>query len=69
MKLRPEIDALLTEIDAFIERSGTTPTSFGKNSVGDPNLYRRLKNNSNLTLATVDRIRSFMRENEKATAA
>ena len=64
MKLRPEIDALLTEIDAFIGRSGITPTAFGKISVCDPNLYRRLKNNSNLTLATIDRIRAFMREHE-----
>jgi hypothetical protein len=66
MKLHPTIVALLADIDAFNEITGTTPTDFGLLSIGDPNLYRHLKAGRNPRLATMDRIRSFM---EKARAA
>jgi hypothetical protein len=69
MKLYPEIAALLVEIDAFIEREGMTPTAFGVDAVKDPNLYRRLKSNSNLTLATIDRVRGFMADHQEESTA
>jgi hypothetical protein len=63
------ITAFLAEIDAFNERTGTTPTDFGLLSIGDPNLYRHLKAGRNPRLATMDRIRAYMVKADTAEAA
>jgi predicted transcriptional regulator len=68
MKLHPTIAELVRDIDAFIEQRGITQTEFGVLSIGDPNLYRHLKHGRNPRLATMDRIRSFMRKREGAAA-
>jgi DNA-binding phage protein len=68
MKLHPAITDLLRDIDAFIGRFDMTPTDFGLLSIGDPNLYRHLKNGRNPRFATLDRIRSFMRKREERAA-
>jgi len=68
MKLHPTIAELIQDIEAFIERHQMTPTDFGLLSIGDPNLYRHLKNGRNPRFPTLDRIRSFMRKKEGVAA-
>lgn len=68
MKLHPTIADLIGEIDAFIERHEMTPTDFGLLSIGDPNLYRHLKNGRNPRFTTLDHIRSFMKKQEERAA-
>jgi hypothetical protein len=68
MKLHPTIASLVRDIDVYIERSGMTPTDFGLRSIGDPNLYRHLKNGRNPRLATMDRIRAFMSPQTEVSA-
>lgn len=60
MKLHPQIASLIADIDAFVASQGTTPTSFGKDALGDPNLYRHLKQGRCPRFETLDRIRAFM---------
>ncbi|WP_316214158.1 hypothetical protein [Bradyrhizobium sp. SZCCHNR2032] len=66
MSIHPVIQVLLDEIDAFMARSGITPTDFGLSSIGDPNLYGDLKKGRSPRLATLDRIRAFMGRCEEA---
>jgi hypothetical protein len=68
MKLHPTIAGLIVEIDAFLARKGMTQTDFGMLSIGDPNLYRHLKNGRNPRLGTMDRIRAFMALHEGRAA-
>ena len=56
---------LLTEffrsrVDAFLERTGVVPTTFGRHAVGDPNLVRELRDGRSPTLATADVCLAFM---------
>jgi predicted transcriptional regulator len=68
MKLHPTIVDLIRDIEVFIARHEMTPTDFGLLSIGDPNLYRHLKNGRNPRFPTLDRIRSFMRKYEERAA-
>ncbi|SEN67515.1 hypothetical protein [Bradyrhizobium sp. OK095] len=69
MKLHPTIAQLVAEIDAFLAAKGMTQTDFGLLSIGDPNLYRHLKNGRNPRLGTMDRIRAFMERLQQPVAA
>ena len=53
---------LLTEIQAFLEKSQMGPSYFGKASCGNSELVERLENGGTVTLTTAERIRSFMAE-------
>mgnify|MGYP000715152582 CR=1 FL=1 len=68
MKLHPEITSLVADIEVFIRRQGLTPTDFGRVAIGDPNLYRQLKKGRNPRLETMDRIRAFIRANDRQEA-
>jgi hypothetical protein len=68
MKLHPIITELITDIDAFLAERDMNQTDFGKRSIGDPNLYRKLKAGRDLRISTLDRIRVFMAKRRRSTA-
>ncbi len=61
-------ETLLSEIDLFLERTGTTPTTFGKVAMGDPNFVRNLRAGREPRFSTARRALEFIRSQE-ATAA
>lgn len=56
-------EALLREIEAFISAKAMAPTTFGRLAVNDGKFVGRLRNNGNITFATAERVRAFIREN------
>ena len=61
---------LLTEffrsrVDAFLERTGLVPSTFGRQAVGDLNLVRELRRGRSPTLATADHCLAFMEGSEE----
>lgn len=60
----------IAEIDAFLERSGMTPTAFGKTALNDPNFVGDLKNEGRQpTLGVVGRVQQFIRNQDAEAAA
>ena len=55
-------EALLAEIEAFLARSGLTPTKFGIAAVNDGHLVANLRRGHSITLKTADKVRAYMRE-------
>jgi hypothetical protein len=55
----------LTDIDSFLARSGMTQTALGKQALGDGGFMTRLRQGSNVTLATVERVYKFMSDHEQ----
>jgi hypothetical protein len=53
-------ETLLAEVDRFLERTGMSPTAFGKNAVRDPNLVRCLRAGRESRFPRVQRIRAFI---------
>jgi predicted transcriptional regulator len=51
-------------LEEFLERSGVKPTEFGRQAVGDPSLVLNLRRGRSPSLATADRILTFIRESE-----
>ena len=49
-----------SRVDAFLERTGVVPSTFGRQAVGDPNPVRELRRGRSTTLATVDQVLAFM---------
>lgn len=49
-----------SRISAFLERTGISPTRFGRMAVGDPHLVRRIESGRSLTLRTADRVLAFI---------
>ncbi len=57
----------ISEIDAFLERSGMTPTAFGWESLKDPSFVGDLKNKGRQpTLGVVGRVQDFIRTRDAA---
>ncbi|MBB4618649.1 hypothetical protein [Sphingomonas abaci] len=52
--------ALLTDIDAFLEKHGVTPVSFGRQAMRDPHFVRDLRAGRRVWPETEQRVRSFM---------
>lgn len=59
---------LLAEIEAFIARTGTTATSFGRDALNDPALVPNLRSGRQVTMRTLHRIREFMAERSESAA-
>lgn len=57
-----EHDKLLAEIERFLSKTGMGPTQFSVEAAGQRALMTRLRKGEGVTLATVDRVRRFMRE-------
>ena len=51
-------------LEEFLESSGFKPTEFGRQAVGDPSLVLNLRRGRSPSLATADRILTFIRESE-----
>ena len=56
-----EHEKLLAEIERFLDRTGMAPSTFSLDSCGQRNLMIRLRNGEGVTLKTVEKVRSFMR--------
>ena len=55
-----------SRLDAFLERTGLKPSTFGLQATGDPNLVRQLRRGRSPTLATADQILAFMEAFDEA---
>ena len=55
----------IAEIDAFLQRSGMTPTAFGWNALKDPSFVGDLKKKGRKpTLGVVGRVQDYIREQD-----
>lgn len=61
-------EQFISEIDAFLERSGMSATAFGKGAVNDPSFVRDIKRGRKPNLGLVDRVHDFI-QSQEATAA
>jgi len=58
-------DTFRAEIDAFLKRSGMSPSAFGKAAVSDPNFVRDLREKDRSpSLKLVDKVHAFIKANE-----
>ena len=55
-----------TRLDAFLERTGLRPSTFGLQATGDSNLIRQLRLGRSPRLATADQILAFMEAFDEA---
>ena len=46
-------------VDAFLDRTGMPPTTFGMKAVGDPNLIRQIRQGRSISLRMADQIIAF----------
>ena len=49
-----------TRVDAFLGRTGLSPTTLGMQALGDPNLLRQIERGRSPSLRTADRILAFI---------
>lgn len=56
-------DQLLSEIEAFLIKTGMAASTFGQKSMLNSKLVDRLRNGGTVTLETEEAIRAFMAEN------
>lgn len=68
MQINPAIQSLLAEIDAFMAETRMPQSDFGTLSIGDPNLYRQLKDGREPRFNTIERIRAFMEKKRRLAA-
>jgi phosphopantothenoylcysteine decarboxylase/phosphopantothenate--cysteine ligase len=52
--------SLLAEIEAFLARTGASPTKFGLAAVNDGHLVANLRKGHSITLKTADKVRAYM---------
>ena len=58
--MRTISEQFLDRVEAFLEASGLKPSEFGRQSVGDPSFVVNLRRGRSPTLATADRVISFI---------
>lgn len=69
MIIHPTVQSLLDEIDAFRARKDMSVTAFGTLAVNDSRFIPDLIRKGRLpSLATIDRVRAFMRKRQGAAA-
>lgn len=61
--------ALLSEIEAFLRINPMAETTFGRLAVNDGKFMGRLRANANMTLATLQKVRAFIRSLHPSEAA
>jgi TnpA family transposase len=52
---------LLSEIESFLSTRKMAETTFGRMAVNDGKFVSRLRNGANMTLATIDRARTYIK--------
>ncbi len=57
---------LLSDIDSYLADSGIAETTFGRLAVNDGKFVGRLRSGAGVTIATVDRVKAYLRQ-EKAS--
>lgn len=60
--MKSTLDKLTEEVDAFLRATGMPKTNFGRAVANDPRLVSRLRQGSDVTTTTADRIRRYMSE-------
>jgi SAM-dependent methyltransferase len=55
--------ALLKEIEAYCQHTGIAESTFGRHAINDGKLCSRLRAGKNVTLATAERVRTYIVEN------
>ncbi len=55
-------------VEAFLEASGFKPTEFGRQAIGDPSFVLNLRRGRSPTLATADKVLTFITELEPTLA-
>jgi SAM-dependent methyltransferase len=56
-------DSLITEIETYCRQAGIAESTFGRHAINDGKLCSRLRAGKNVTLATAERVRSYIRDN------
>lgn len=62
------LDALLTDIASFCKEFGIPESTFGRRVMSDGKFVERVRQGGGLTVANLDRIRSYMADERKAAA-
>lgn len=62
-------DELLAEIETFLSTRKMAETTFGRVVVNDGKFVARLRSGANMTLATVERVREHIRQEEARRTA
>jgi hypothetical protein len=62
-------DAFLSEIEAFLARERTAPSTFGRAAVRDPNFVWELRDGRAPSLRLVDRARAYMAAQRSAASS
>lgn len=62
-------EQLLAEIEAFLLPRRMAETTFGRMAVNDGKFVARLRAGGNMTLATVERVRQFIKSSPASVAA
>jgi len=57
------------EVEAFLSRTGMKPYKLGEDALGDNTFVRRLRSGVSPRLRTVDRVRMWMRDAERASGS
>jgi hypothetical protein len=55
---------LLSEIEDFLSTRDMKSTTFGRHAVNDGKFVGRLRRGANMTLATIDRVRAYIKEHQ-----
>ena len=56
-------DSLIREIETYCRQAGIAESTFGRHAINDGKLCSRLRAGKNVTLATAERVRSYIRDN------
>jgi len=56
-------EQFLAAIEGYLRRTGTKPTEFGRQALGDPSLVLNLRRGRSPRLKTVERVIDFIRRN------
>ena len=57
------------EVEAFLSRTGMKGYKLGEESLGDPSFVSRLMSGASLQLRTVERVRSWMHDSQRASGS
>ena len=63
-KLTPS-EVFLAQVEAFLARTGITPTAFGKLVLNDPSLVFDLRNGRRPSIDVCDKIMKYMAKNDR----